>query len=161
MGSNFNANVTAGYAFTEDANGYVQLTKDRLNLLGKPTVTVPINEDYLPVVAFSVGAEDANAISITININSINANAIAGRFLAHAWISDDAGGGESAVTPDGATTWTTGTQLASVTTKKRWLAITSAAGEAVLSITHSAAQTWYINVEIDGRVWTSEAIAFT
>ena len=161
MGSNFNANVTAGYAFTEDANGYVQLTKDRLNLLGKPTVTVPINEDYLPVVAFSVGAEDANAISITININSINANAIAVRFLLHAWLSDDAGGIETATGPDGAVSWTTGAQLESITTKKRWTAITSAAGEAALSLTESTAKTWYLNVEIDGRVWTSEAIAFT
>jgi len=161
MGSNFNANVTAGYAFTEDANGYVQITKDRLNLLAKPTVTVPINEDYIPVVAFSVGSEDANVISITLNINSVNSNAIATRFLVHAWLSDTEGGIETSTTPDGATSWTTGAQLASVTSKKRWQAITTAAGEAALSVEHSAAHTWYLNVEIDGRVWTSEAIAFT
>lgn len=160
MGSNFNANVTAGYAFTEDANGYVQITKDRLNLLGKPTVTVPINEDYIPVVAFDVGAEDANVISVTINVNSINSNAIATRFLLHAWLSDDVAGAETATGPDGAVSWTTGTQLQAITSKKRWTAITSAAGEAALSIAESAAKTWYLNVEIDGRVWTSAAITF-
>ena len=160
MGSNFNANVTAGYAFTEDANGYVQLTKVRLNLLGKPTVTVPINEDYIPVASISVGSEDANVISITINVNSINSNAISSRFLIHAWLSDTEGGAETGTSPDGTVSWTTGTQLQAITAKKRWTAITSAAGEAALSIEHSSANTWYLNVEIDGRIWISEAIAF-
>ena len=161
MGSNFNANVTAGYTFTEDANGYVQLTKDRINLLGKPTVTVPINEDYIPKVVFTVGDESANVVSVTVNVASINSNNIAARFLIHAWLSDDTGTAETATSPDGAVSWTTGTQLQAITAKKRWAAITSTSGEAALSIAHSTAQTWYLNVEVDGRVWTSEAIAFT
>ena len=42
--STVNANVTPGKVFTEDAEGKVQVTPDGLNLLGVPTVTVPLDD---------------------------------------------------------------------------------------------------------------------
>lgn len=161
MGNNINAAVTPGYNWVKDANNQFQITDDRLNLAASPTVTVPIDEDYLPIISISVGAESSDIILVTAQVQSILSNNSSHNFVLRAWLSDTESGGETGTEPDGTVSWTTGTTLETVTAKKRWKVITNSSGAAVLSIENTTTDTWYLNIELDGRVWVSDGIAFT
>lgn len=117
--------------------------------------------DLIGQVDIAVGSESSDTIAVTIQIQDCQGNSNADTFLIHAWLSDSQYGPETSTAPAGAVSWTTGTQLEEISTKKRWQAITDATGQAVVSIGETGSATWYLNVEIDGRVYTSSAITFT
>lgn len=116
--------------------------------------------DLIPGVDIDVGSEASDTIAVTLQVQDAQGNSNANRFLVHAWLSDSQHGSETATAPAGTVSWTTGAQLEEITTKKRWTAITDANGQAVLSIGETGAATWYLNVELDGRVYASSAITF-
>jgi len=116
--------------------------------------------DLIPQIDISVGSESGNTIEVTIQVQDAQENNNANRFILHAWLADAQYGAETATTPDGTVSFTTGTALEEITTKERWTAITDDNGQAVLSIGESGADTWYLNVELDGRIYTSSAITF-
>jgi len=117
--------------------------------------------DQVPGVVITIGSENSNTITATIGVQDVQGNANANRFLLHAWLSDSQYGAETANTPTTSTTWTTGTLLQEITTKKRWPAITSGSGIAALAISETGSRTWYLNVELDGRIYASSAITFS
>lgn len=173
MGSNINATVTKGYTWTDNADGTVgPITKDRLNQTASPTVVVPLNEDYIPKAVISVGDESSDTIAITVQVSSFQSNAVSAHFKLRCWLSDTQYGARTSTAPDDAVSWTIGTMLRdlswqgdtfadSTLTNVDWEVITSSSGVAVLSIKNTTANTWYLNVELDGRIWASAAIAFT
>jgi hypothetical protein len=116
--------------------------------------------DLVPKVTISVGQESGNTIAVTIQVQDCQGNNNANRFLGHAWLSNSQYGSETSTAPSGTVSWTSGTQLAEITAKKRWSVITNSSGQAVLSIGESGSATWYLNVEIDGRVYAGSAITF-
>lgn len=116
--------------------------------------------DLVPKVDISVGGESSDTIAVTVQVQDAQGNSNANRFLLHAWLADSQYGPETATTPDGTVSWTTGTALEEITSKERWTAVTDANGQAVLSIGESGAATWYLNVELDGRIYASAAITF-
>ena len=108
----------------------------------------------------SVGAESSDTIAVTLQVQDAQGNSLSERFLLHAWLSDSQYGGECTAAPNSSTSWSTGTQLEEITTDKRWTVITDATGKAVLDISDSGTPTFYLNIEIDGRIYTSSAITF-
>jgi len=117
--------------------------------------------DLVSKIQITVGVENANTIAATLRVLDCQDNGNANRFLIHAWLADSQYGAETATAPGGTVNFTTGTQLAEITSKKRWQTVTDSAGQAVLSIGESGARTWYLNVELDGRIYAGPAISFT
>lgn len=117
--------------------------------------------DLIPQVDISVGSESGDTIEVTVQVRDCQNNDNANRFVVHAWLADGQYGAETTTAPGGTVSWTTGTAIEEITAKKRWTTVTDATGAAVLSIGETGAATWYLNVEVDGRVYASSAITFT
>ena len=118
-------------------------------------------QDAIPNVNISVGSESGDAIDVSVQFRDAANNSLAERCCFRAWLSDSQGGGETATAPDGAVTWSTGTDLDEKTAKKAWrVVMTDASGAAVLAITESGEATWYLHVVFDGKVYISGAITF-
>ena len=116
--------------------------------------------DLIPQIDISVGAEGGNEIVVDIQVQDCQANSNANQFLLHAWLSDTQGGAETASTPSAGCTWGTGTVLEAITANERWTVITDATGAAQVTVGESGVDTWYLHVEIDGRIYISDAITF-
>ena len=89
-----NATVTAAYAFTEDADGKVWLTKDRLNLLGTPTVTVDLalqiaTADLIDGSVTTAKIADANVTTAKIKDDAVTTAKILDDNVTTAKILDD------------------------------------------------------------------------
>jgi len=115
--------------------------------------------DLIPKITLSVGAELSNQISIGIQVKDAQDNSNYNRYLVRAWLSDYQYGPETSTTPD-STSWTSGVVLTTETANEHWRVITDTSGYACLRITEDNARYWYLNVEIDGRIYASDAISF-
>lgn len=108
---------------------------------------------------FSVAAEAANAIAVTITLRDAAGVALAAKAMATVWISDSALGVVSATPPDGTVSFTTGTLLKEDTTKVLHRVVSSAAGVLVLSVGESTAKSFHVCVAV-GNVTASQVITF-
>jgi len=120
------------------------------NVLGTPTITV--------------GAQAAGAIVVTVQLNDLNAAAVANKYLVNWWLSDTAAGAITGTGPSGtvAISGGSGVIIDTWTSKKRYSCITGATGEFKISLAEAGTPTWYLNVQLqDGRVFSSAAITFT
>jgi hypothetical protein len=79
----------------------------------------------------------------------------------HLITADSQYGAECSTAPNTSTSWSTGTVLETTTTDKRWLVITDSTGKAVIDISDTGTPTYYLNVEIDGKIYASSAITFS
>ena len=181
------ASVTAGYTFVADAENKIQPTKDRLNLLGTPSVTVPLSDSVatadlkdnavtaakleaalqklLNSISFSVGPESSDTIDVDVQINDALGAAIANYFVVTAWLSDSAGGGLTATAPQTAfTVSSVGSQLDQPVTGKMIIGLTGSSGIIRFRVNHTngaSSRTWYLNAEVNGTVYTSDAITIS
>ncbi len=112
--------------------------------------------------AFVVGAEAGNVINVSAQLKDVAGNNIAAKHMIHAWLSDTAGGEATATEPDGGAAIGTNGVIVNAGHLQDWYweIVTSATGQADLNITHSLAQTWYLNLEYQGKVFSSAAITF-
>jgi len=117
--------------------------------------------DAIPKVAITSSAESGNQIQVSVQAKDCQENANANRFLFHVWLSGSQYGSESASSPSGGVTVGVGTLLGTLTTGKRWTVISNSSGLARLDITEAGVATFYVNVELDGRVYASSAINFS
>ena len=115
---------------------------------------------YIPKIKFNVGTESGNVIRTSCLMTDFLSAQNANRFLFKAWLASSIAGGTMTMSNNSALAWSTGTILSTIVTKKSWLVITNSAGRAVLYMRHSGARTFYLNSEIDGRIFTA-TIAFT
>ncbi len=116
--------------------------------------------DAIPQVSVSVGTENSDTIPVTVQVQDIQGNNLSGRFLIRVWLSDTQYGGECSTAPNGGTSWSVGTVLETQTADKRWLVITDGTGKATIDITDTGTPTFYLNVELDGRIYVSNPITF-
>ncbi len=116
--------------------------------------------DAMPTVDISVGAESSDTIQVAVQLKDIQGNNLSGNYLIRAWLSDSQYGAECSAAPNNGTSWSTGTVLETQTSDKRWLVITDGTGKAVLDVSDTGTPTFYLNVEIDGKVYASSAITF-
>lgn len=180
------AAVTRGITYTEDSQGRILQTKERLHQLGTPTVTVELTglvasedlqsgsvvaaklsdviQDLLSKVELTVGAEASDAIEVTIQKKDAADNNLAEYGEFECWLSDsNTGGGETSSAPNTSFSVTTGTELEEVTSKIRLKVITDSNGTAKVTVdnTGGGTDTWYLNVSYNGKVYISDAITIT
>jgi hypothetical protein len=116
--------------------------------------------DGVPTLEISVGSEFNNAIPVTVQARDAAGDILAERVLVRAWLGATEYDGEIATPPNTDFTLTTGTLVKELTTNKHLLAISNDNGRVVFSIQETTARTFYLMVELDGRVTSSGAITF-
>lgn len=181
--STLTCTVTRGVTLANDASGKCQFTKDRGNLLGKPTVTLALSgavatadiaADAVTVAklsdalsdlihaapTFVIGDEAAQGITVEVTLNDAKGEALSEVGYIKWWLSDAAGGAVTGTAPDGAITYVKGAQMLEHTAKSFEDAITNATGELDLKWIESGAGTWYLNIMLGGKVFSSGAITF-
>lgn len=114
-------------------------------------------------VSFTIGAEAANAIAVTIQLRDGKTGAECNeRRAVHAYLSDDANGDSIVATaPDGG--WAIGTDglLIPVVANKAAILVSESDGDIDVAITHAAgAKTVYLIVVAGGILHASGAITF-
>lgn len=111
--------------------------------------------------AFTIGDELANVINVAVQLKDAAGTAIAAKHSVHVWLSDNASGAECAVAPDGDVVIDTdGEIVKSYTAKLNHQIVTGSDGKFDLDITESGAKTLYVNVEYQGKVYSSGAVTF-
>lgn len=128
--------------------------------INKDKLAAPV-AGFLPEIELTVGEENLDTIRVDIQVKDIQENNLAGRFLLRVWLSDVAYGGECAAAPTAGVSWPVGEVLEEQTVGKRWLVITDENGAAAVDITESGVASFYLNVELDGRIYVSELISFS
>lgn len=113
-------------------------------------------------VSFTIGAEAANAIIVSIQLKDARTGlALAERRAVHAYFSDDANGDTLQVTAaSGAVAISTNGVMIDQVAKKAFTLISEANGLIDITITEAAAKTAYLIVVVGGILHASAAIAF-
>jgi len=119
--------------------------------------------EYSFAPSITVGAENVNVISVTVQAKGRDGTTLSGVKNFIAFLSDSASGvGVTASAPDGGVAaGSAGSIIAELSAGKVFLVQTDANGQAVLDITHSLTGTWYLVVldPLGGQV-VSGAITF-
>lgn len=111
----------------------------------------------------AVGAEAANAITVSIQLTDEDGSDLAVRGSVMAYLSDDANGDSVAGTaPDGGVAVATDGLAIPLVAGKCWLLTSEADGDIALAITESGADTWYLVLVMPatGKLVVSGAITF-
>jgi hypothetical protein len=110
---------------------------------------------------FTIGAEAADVIAVAIQLKDAKGQALPAAHVAQAWLSDAAGGAATATSPSGAVAaGANGLVVRELSPKVHLVLATNGAGQVDLSITHTGARTWYLNLEWGGRLYSSGPISF-
>ncbi len=122
--------ITSSGAMTiEPQTGYVRF------------LAAPLNPKLTP----SAGAEAADTIAVSFQLEDAAGNALARRWAGEIWLSDTDFGDLATVAPSGGLAVTTGQQLgADIATDKHLRVVSDANGVAVLSVTDSGTPTFHV-----------------
>lgn len=124
---------------------------------------VRMNPQGVEDVAFTIGAEAANVIRVTVQAKTARGANLAVAGTLHAYLSDDAAGdGLNATAPDGGVAAGTAGKLIETVADKVFLLKLSTAGKIEIDLTHAAgAKTVYLVVVLpNGLLKISGAISF-
>ncbi len=108
--------------------------------------------------SITVGAEAGNAIQVAIQANDTRGVALAEHRLLRVWLSDTQWGGDAAAAPDGGVAVTAGTTLQTVSAGLQWELLADASGQAALTITESAAKTYWLHAAAGDRVAAAQVV---
>jgi hypothetical protein len=175
--------------FSYDSLLRILLTRDRLNLLGAPTVTVnlasKINSDgddikdgtvdeamlaaalgdRLITAVATVAAESSNNVDVSIQFRDCQGNALAGYCAAEIWLNADGSTLTPAALPSGgapAILTSNGFILRAMTSTASGLYISDSAGLLKLRFTEAGALTKYLGMIVQGKyVAGSAALIWT
>lgn len=115
-------------------------------------------------IEFEIGEEAANVINVAMQVLDADGKPLQEGdvyFSFSAWLSDTAAGAESGTVPDGdVAVGTNGVILGEFTTDLAFSLLTDGYGRIDLDIGESAADTWYLNVILEDRVYVSPPITF-
>lgn len=133
-------------------------------VVGVTATAAEINKlDGAPFDAtITVGAENTNAINVTIQLKDANGTELATRASVFAYLSDDANGDSIAGTAP-SSGWAIGTDglLIPVVTNKAAQLVSEADGDIDITITEASADTWYLILVLpNGLLKASGAITF-
>jgi len=152
---------SAGFAFEDvtDRRGFI------VNPADSSIAKVLLDDDIqarLSIGDFTIGAESANAIDVTIQLQDASGNAISEVRLVDIWLADAVNGGVCTTAPDGGWSITTGTLFETITANKYARVLSNTDGEIVIRVTHAAgAKTLYLALLQSGdKVTYSGAITF-
>ena len=172
--STVNCTVSQGYTWTEDADGLIQITKTRLNLAAKPTVSVDLSTavasadlaagavtaaklsdavaDEILLATATVSTETADVVTVSVQVTDAQGNNLAKRCLVECWVSDAAAGGPNVTTfPDGGVSASAGVELVANADNAVGRYMTDATGLLTLAYTHSGALTVYFTAVVGGK----------
>jgi len=111
-------------------------------------------------VSFVVGAEALNVINVAMTFQAEDGSPVNVRTGAPAYLSSDANG--DTIEGSGPDSWAIGTSGIFIAnggdSKISGMLYSEASGAADLSLTHAGADTFYLNVLVDGKIFTSGAI---
>jgi len=179
--STVNASVTPGYEFVADGDGKIQVTKDRLNLLGAPTVTVALSgvvaaadiaagavgtaalanavADVLPTAVATVAAENSNNVDVTVQAKDVQGNNLSAVVPVWAYIATSAAGALAALPSGGAPTIVTdGVIIMAMSATAIGMYYTNASGKLVLRFTEAGALTRYFRAIVGGATIEGSAV---
>jgi len=99
--------------------------------------------------------------NVVIQFRDIKGTNVAKYCVARVWISDTAGGNPTMQSPSGTEAVVKGFRLQTITAKTHWIWKSNSDGMIQFSIINSPfPRTYYVNVSINGRVYTSPSINF-
>lgn len=126
-------------------------------------LSAQLKADIVDDIEFVVGAESANAIAVTVQLEDPADADVTGARGVHWWLSSTPGGAVVSTAPTGGIAFS-GSGVVSLledTTDKFGHVITGATGSFVATLTDTGTPTFYLNVVCgDGAVKTSPAITF-
>ena len=170
-----NATVTKGYTWVYDAEGKLQLTKDRLNLAALPTVTVELSDELqtadikdeavtLAKLADAVqdlickvtgtATDDGNSdtASVSLQLQDAEGNTLADVVRMRVWISASSYGAPTAKFTSGSEI-NTGTELYEYLAQADYDVISDANGVVDMDITNGGSGTLYVMAEVNGTIY--------
>ena len=174
--STVNAIVIEGFTFVLDADGLSQVTVDRLNQLGVPTVSLILTNtintedivdsqvtaakladdvaDNIIAATITVAAEDSNNIDVTIQAVDVQGNNLSKVVGLQAWISATAGTAPAALPSGGAPAIVTsqGIIIEDMTASAPGTYLTDSNGLLVLRFTEAGALTKYFNAIVQSQL---------
>ena len=115
-------------------------------------VNVALESSVQGTPTLAAGAEATNAITVTITAKDLSAATIAAKRFMRVWIGDADGGAECAAAPNGGVSFGTGTVIKQHTADKQWDVLSHTTGQIVLTITESTAKSFWLMVELAGKV---------
>jgi hypothetical protein len=123
-------------------------------------IIASVVEPMARAVVFAIGTEATNAIAVAVQLQDVIGNALSEKKIARYWLSDTPGGAETGTGPATSTAISGGVSKKVTTTKIAGEVVTDANGGFVVTLTETGVATWYLNIEVDGRIYTSGAITF-
>jgi hypothetical protein len=109
----------------------------------------------------TVGAEVGTTINVAVQLKDAAGVNVAGKTVCRVWLSDTAGAAVTSTAPDGAVAiGTNGVLIHSHTAKTHLVVCSSATGAFDLNFTHSGSKTYFLNLEYQGRLYSSSAVTF-
>jgi hypothetical protein len=123
-------------------------------------VTIPALLNGAPT--FTIGAETGGTtINVAVQMKDYAGANLACKTMVRVWLSDAAEGAVTGDPPSGTVlVGTNGVIIDSHVAKVHLLVLTNATGAFDLNIIEAAGDTWYMNVEYQGKIYTSGAITF-
>jgi hypothetical protein len=109
--------------------------------------------DYAVQIDSEVGPLSGTSITTTIRAP------ISEYSVLNVWLADSSGGGLTATAPT-AVSWSAGTVLQQLTAKKQYMILTTADGNATVTVTNATGPIWYWALARQGRVYYSTAMHF-
>ena len=158
------ATVTPGYAFTPDATNKINVTKDRLNLLGVPVVTATITnsvalvdltaavKQLLPKVSITNADSTGGVGTSTIQVQDNDGNSISNEYVVHVWVSNTDLGEPHPMTTSFLPT--TGVLISTLQANADTIVQSDANGKIVMSV-QDGAGTVYVMASINGLVFSA------
>lgn len=134
--------INQGFTDVDDWAGVINpLTQ------GTPTITV--------------GSESGDVINVAVQLKDAAGENVASAHVVRAWLSDSAGGEVTSTAPSGSVAiGTNGVVIAEHTAKTHLVVAGNASGQFDINITEAGARTWYLNLEYQGKLFSSAAITF-
>ncbi len=165
--SSFSSNKIPLYEIVTLSGEITTVTDRRPQTLsvGKTIADGNLSNDIAPrlplsaALSIGVGSEASNTIQVTITFS------VTSKFAFDFWLADSSSGWETSTAPDGdggdAVAASTGTIIREITADKRYTVVTDSNGVAVIDVTDSGADTWYLILEFMSKRFASAAITFS
>lgn len=109
---------------------------------------------------FTVGSEATDVITVAVQVNDITGTALTSRAMVFGYLASDANGDTVATATSGGLAAGTDGTLIEVVNNVAFHAITEADGDLDVAITHNSTGTYYLVLNIAGRMYVSGAITF-